>query len=338
MTSTDNDNVIHVFFGPEGGHRISTPSLRKETPIPPPPEDTTTPQKSDDPLADLYSAKEVATLFGMKIGRLRYWSRIDFLAPSARRGRRRYYTFQDLIGLRAAKGLIDKGVPLKEVRKSVEALRHALPKVVRPLAELRVIAEGHAMLVRDDSRTFEARTGQMVIDFRVDSLRDDVVRVLRYEPTAEDRRGAYEAYLEGCRLDEDPASYDAAEAAYLEALRLDPGLAHALTNLGNLCYRRGDEESAFRRYTEALDLDPNQPEALYNLGFMALDHDEHQMAVQHFEQALRCDPAFADAHFNLALTYETLGDKAAAKPHWEIYLRLEPKGEWAEVARRHLGE
>lgn len=327
----DDDNVIHVVFGPDGGHRVRTPPQPKPPPQQPPP------AERDDPLADLYTRAEVARLFGLTEGRLRYWDRTGLLRPSATRGRRRLYTFQDLIGVRTAKGLLERGVPLREVRRSVDALREALPRVVRPLAELRVIAEGHAMLVRDEGGTFEPQTGQLVLDFSVETLRSDVVRVLRREPTEQDRSQAYALYLEGCRLDEDPASFEQAEARYREAIRLDPSLSNAITNLGNLCYRRGDIGGAERAYRQALQVDPDQPEALYNLGFLHAERDEPQRAAELFARALASDPTFADAHFHLALALEVQGQQAEAKPHWRRYLELEPAGEWSEVARERLG-
>ena len=53
------------------------------------------------------------------------------------------------------------------------------------------------------------------------------------------RRSAYELYLEGCRFDEDPQTMERAAEAYVAALRLDPALSCAITNLGNLRYRIG---------------------------------------------------------------------------------------------------
>ncbi len=212
---SDDDTVIHVVFGPDGGYRLSAPTAPVVAAEKGPP------KERDDPLVDLYSRREVARLFGLTEGRLRYWDKTAFLEPSAKRGRRRYYTFQDLIGIRAAKGLLDAGFPLQEVRKSVDGIRAALPLVVRPLSELRVVAEGHAMLVRDEAATFEAKTGQLVLDFSVETLKHDVIRVLRRDPSPEDRQSAYDLYLEGCRLDEDETTYRAAEAAYRKALALD---------------------------------------------------------------------------------------------------------------------
>ncbi|MEM9070178.1 MAG: tetratricopeptide repeat protein [Myxococcota bacterium] len=331
---SDDDNVIHVVFGSDGGHRLRAPvepprSEPSET-VPPPPTDP------HDPLADLYARAEVARLFDITESRLRYWDKTDFLKPSAKRGRRRFYTFQDLIGIRAAKGLLDAGLPLQEVRRSVDAIRKALPRVVRPLAELRVVAEGHAMLVRDEGGTYEPQTGQLVLDFKVEALKKDVVRVLRRTPSPTDRQHAYALYLEGCRLDEDESTMDEAERCYREALRLDPALSNALTNLGNLAFRQGDISKAETLYGQALAIDPEQPEALYNLGFLHTDRDDHKAAVGFFRRALASDPHFADAHFHLALAHEMLGEARQARPHWQRYLDLDPHGEWRDIAEEHL--
>ena len=57
--------------------------------------------------------------------------------PSVRTaGGHHRYTFQDLVALKAAKRLLDAGVSLQRLRRSVRALRELLPTVTRPLAEL----------------------------------------------------------------------------------------------------------------------------------------------------------------------------------------------------------
>jgi len=337
----ERDNVIHVAFGRDGSHRRLAPPTQS------PPEARRTgtgavsadrkagpSRERPDPLADLYDRKEVARLFGMKEGRLRYWDRTGFIAPTARVGRRRLYSFQDLISIRAAHGLIEQGVPSRQVRISVEALRRALPRVVRPLSELRVVADGRSLVVQDQDGAFEPVTGQLVLDFRVDALRDDVVRLLRQPRSQEQRRAAYEYYLRGCRLDEDASCYDEAEAAYREAIRLDPSFANALTNLGNLRYRRGDLESAEALYRQALSLDAEQPEAHYNIGFLRFEEALFDDAIASFRQAVELDPSFADAHFNLALAIEEVGGDA--QECWSTYLALDPNGIWADIARQHL--
>lgn len=338
--SDDQDNVIHLSFDKDGNVRRRRAPAPDAAPGSDASVDGATQQgrRRDDPLADLYGRRDVARLFGLTESRLAYWDRSGFIQPSGRSGKRRFYTFQDLIGIRAAKELLDHGIPLQKVRRSVDALRSALPKVVRPLNELRVLADGPTVLVRNHDGAFEPTTGQLVLDFRVDSLREDVVRVLRGpQPDPHKRRSAYEHYLEGCRLDEDEATLARAEQAYRRALQLDPSLANAVTNLGNVKFRMGDVEGAEKLYRQALQLDGDQPEAAYNLGFLAYDRGDLEDAVAWFTKALEHDGAFADAHFNLAMAYQELGRPEAARPHWKSYLRLEPASAWADIARRHLG-
>lgn len=329
--------VIHVVFGRDGSYELHHPApIEPAEPRGAAADQGEAGPLQDDPLGDLYSTAEAARLFGVAESRLRSWARRGFLRPSAERGRRRFYTFQDLVGLRAAKGLLDAGISFREVKRSVEVMRELLPRVTRPLVELRVVADGQAMVVRDHQGSFEPLTGQRVLDFSVETLRTDVVEKLRREPTARESRSAYEAYLEGCRLDENEETYDAAEAAYLRALALDPSLGTAMTNLGNLAYRRGDAALAARRYRDALELDPGQPEALYNLGYLAQEAGDHAEAEVLLRTALKVDPSFADAYFNLGLVLRAAEREDEAREAWASYLELEPEGEWAPVARRHL--
>jgi len=323
--SSDRDNVIRVGFGADGKlTRAVTPEPAPSQPAPP----------RTDPRDGLYTVAEVARLFGFKPSRLRYWDRSGLLGPSARLRGRNYYTFEDLVSVRAAKGLLAQGVPLQQVRRSVDCLRQAFPDTSRPLSELRVMADGRTVLVQDDAGAYEAETGQIVLDFRVESLESDVVRLLHFDH--DDRARAYEHYLEGCRYDENERTFDEAEEAYKLALSLDPTLSNALTNLGNLEYRRNQIDEAEHYYRRALACDPEQPEALYNLGFLCFERDEIEQAILLFGQALESDPSFADAHFNMAMALEERGDCAAAHPHWLQYLALEPDGAWADIAQKHL--
>lgn len=325
--SSDRDNVIRVGFGADGKlTRASSPEPAPSQPAPP----------RSDPREGLYNVAEVARLFDFKPARLRYWHRSGLIGPSARMAGRNYYTFQDLVGVRAAKGLLEQGVPLQQVRRSVESLREAFPKTTRPLSELRVLADGRSVLVQDDAGTYEPTTGQTVLDFRIAGLESDVIRLLHFDH--DDRSRAYEHYLEGCRFDEHEDTYEQAEQAYQKALSLDPTLSNALTNLGNLEYRRDRPEVAEDYYRRALACDPEQPEALYNLGFVYFERDEVDEAILAFRAALESDPSFADAHFNLAMALEERDESPEARPHWQQYLVLEPEGSWADIAKAHLRE
>jgi tetratricopeptide (TPR) repeat protein len=176
----------------------------------------------------------------------------------------------------------------------------------------------------------------MVIDFEVGALRDDVVRVLRPRAANDRTRMAYELYLRASKLDESPETMDEAEQLYRDALQHDPGLAIVYTNLGNVRFRRGDEEQAEGLYQTALLLERTQPEAQYNLGYMKLHRGEPADAIPYFLGALESDAQFADAYFNLAMAYEQCAEPAQARRCWERYLEIEPDGTWADVARQHI--
>jgi tetratricopeptide (TPR) repeat protein len=328
-----SDKVIHVVFGPGGGR----------APGPPEPMGALGARSAPlliagmrEPVTDLFSGAEVARLLGLSAGRLRSLDRAGIVAPTGRRRGRRAYTFSDLIALRTAQGLLERKVRLRDVSRAVAALKQSLPKVTRPLAELRIVSDGQRLVVRSQEGSYEPLSGQMLLDLEVKDLRDDVVRVLRPAAGRERSRTAYALYVRASQLDEDPATMKEAESLYRQAIELDPWLAIAYTNLGNICFRKGEEADAEKLYRRALEIDGRQPEAQYNLGYLMLERGKAGDAVPYFLGAIGADPRFADAYFNLAMAYEGVGDAPHARPCWKHYLELEPSGTWAEIARKHL--
>lgn len=331
---SSDTKVIHVAFGPGGGRIDGEVDPREKDP----PSFLMPEPSGKEPVADVYTQTEVARLLGMTRGRLRSLDKAGIVSPSGRRRGRRAYTFSDLIALRAARDLLKGKVRLRDVSRAIKRIRQTLPRVARPLSELRIASDGMQVVVKTSEGAYEPNTGQMVLDFEVRQLHDDVVRMLR--PTAgKDRaRTAYELYLQASQLDENPETMEQAEALYRAAIKHDPWLAIVYTNLGNIRFRRGDEGQAERLYRCALEIEPAQPEAQYNLGYMMLHRGESETAIRYFTGAIESDSRFADAYFNLAMAYEQLGDTAAARTAWKRYLELEPTGTWAEIARQHLGE
>jgi DNA-binding transcriptional MerR regulator len=321
-----DDKIIHVVFG-KGGGRVP----QRETHAPAPEQ-----KVGREPLTDLFTRGEISRLLGLTPTRLRTLDRTGVVTPTGRRKGRRAYTFSDLIALRTAQTLLDQRVRLRDVTRAVGALKRTLPRVTRPLQELRIVSDGQRVIVRAHDGAFEPLTGQMLLDLEVKSLRDDVVRVLRPSAGRERARTAYELYLRASQLDEDPLTMDEAEKLYSRAVELDPWLAIAYTNLGNIRFRRHDLEGAERLYQRGLEMDPRQPEAQYNLGYVMLERGQPEAAIPLFHGAIETDPKFSDAYFNLAMAYEQIGETQKARPFWKSYIMLEPTGTWTEIARRHL--
>lgn len=104
---------------------------------------------------------EVVEIVGVSRRQLQYWALTELVRPSARtRGGHHRYTFEDLVALKAAKRLIDAGVSVQRIRKSLQQLQQVLPTVRRPLAELVLVATGDVVLVFREGTAFEAVTGQ----------------------------------------------------------------------------------------------------------------------------------------------------------------------------------
>ena len=322
---------------------------------------------SPDSVLELYSVPDAARLFGLTDSRLRYWIQTGFVRPSVRQGGRFYYTFADLVGIKAAVELLGAGVPQPAVRRALDTLRRALPARLDPRARLRVCCDGETLeVVEDDAPATRADSAQLVMAFAVSALGGQIAERLAAprepagpaviaagsgttpavrEPGAPapgegswgetepvEVRSAFRLFQDGCRA-EDEGDLAFAERCYRRALDLEPSLAAAHTNLGNLLYRRGDAAEARRAYERALDLEPDQPEARFNLANLLDEDGDTDMAVAELRAICSRHPAFADAHYNLGLLLYRLGGVGQARQHLSQYLGLDSSSEWASRAR-----
>lgn len=149
---------------------------------------------------------------------------------------------------------------------------------------------------------------------------------------------AYALYVRASELDETPATYDVAETLYRRAVHLDPLLAIAWTNLGNVRYWRGDTEGAMQIWQRALQVQPNQVEALLNMG-IAIDDalEDPEAAIPWYERVLAVDGKCDDAHVRIAECLDDVGKTDRARRHWRRYLELAPQGRYVPDARKALG-
>ena len=298
-----------------------------------------------------YTYAGAAKILDIVESKLRYWAQVGFVGPSSRRAGKPVFTFQDLVSVKAAKELVDRGFKAAEIRKALERVRESLPHVDRPLDRIRVAFDGDRLVVLDDGSAFET-TGQKVFAFGLAELRSAAQRVTEVrarsdagaaaaaDGAASAKRSAYEWFAEGTLREAagGPEADAAAESCYQQALAHDAGLAAAHTNLGGIAHRRGDAAEARAAFERALALDPDQAEARFNLANLILEGGDLELAVAEFRRVLQGAPDFADAHYNLAVTLERLGGRAQARAHLERYLSLEhdaasPTSPWAEQAR-----
>lgn len=306
-------------------------------------------------MIELYSIRDVSRILAVQDSRLRYWMQTGFVGPTVRKGGRFYYTFPDLVAVKAAKDLLATGMPLQRVRKNVDALRRALPGDAHPTSRLRVCCDGETVVALADDVAFQPISGQVVMAFSLPSFGEHVTATLAMpraaapEPAAvpaaiqdgptEANGGstAYRHFVEACAA-EDRGDSDTAEHLFRLAIELEPRMAAALTNLGNLMYRQGELHEARRLYERALEHDPAQPEARYNLANLLEDLGETELAIAELRRVCAAAPEFADAHYNLGIMLAQVGGTTQARQCLERYLELDATSDWAHHARSYLDQ
>jgi tetratricopeptide (TPR) repeat protein len=275
-----------------------------------------------------YTTQDVARLLSLTPAQIRSWTRAGFLTPArGPRGEPRF-AFQDLVLLRAAKGLMAARVPAASIRRSLKTLKQQLPRG-RALSELRITAEGDEIVARDGALAWEPDSGQVVLDFTTAQLAQRAAPMARRQAalarqadTALDAEGWFTLGLEL----EIGSSDQEARDAYRRALELDPHHADAHVNLGRLLQEAGRIGDAEGHYHAALTTNAEHATAWYNLGTVLEDEKQLKEAIGAYEQSIRADPKLADAYFNLSRLYERVGKRAAALRALSKYQVLTERG------------
>ena len=123
-----------------------------------------------------FSRLQVVNITGLSARQLNYWRRTGVIEPSSiTQGGHARYSFTDLIALKTVKQLLEQGVSLQKVRKSILALLQYLPLQQQPFSELKVIATGDVVLVFHQGVAMDAITGQEWI-LEVADLEKEIVK------------------------------------------------------------------------------------------------------------------------------------------------------------------
>ena len=116
-----------------------------------------------------FNTNTVVKITGLTVRQIDYWDRTHFIKPSLKEasgyGTSRLYSFIDLVQLKVAKTLIDKGVSLQKIRKAITYLKKNFPDIEKPLAEMRFLTDGETIFVLTSKKGVILDTlskGQMV--------------------------------------------------------------------------------------------------------------------------------------------------------------------------------
>lgn len=124
-----------------------------------------------------YNTKTVIKITRLTQRQVDYWDRTHFIKPSIKEasgyGTSRLYSFSDLVQLKVAKTLIDKGVSLQKIRKAITYLKKNFPDAKQPLAEMRFLTDGETIFVlTEDKKTIldTLAEGQMVFAIAIGEI------------------------------------------------------------------------------------------------------------------------------------------------------------------------
>ncbi len=128
-----------------------------------------------------FTAAQACQLTSCTPHQLRYWDKVGLITPSlqttdGRPGRRRIYSFRDLVGLRVVKSLLDNGLSIQRVRRAWDYLRRT-GDMDDHLASVRLVTDGQSIfaIARDDDELLDAlRQGQLAFFVKIDAIAADV--------------------------------------------------------------------------------------------------------------------------------------------------------------------
>jgi tetratricopeptide (TPR) repeat protein len=274
------------------------------------------------------STAELSKILGVSGERIRNWVRRGLVKPEATVEGVHYFAFRQVSWAKTLCDFAQAGVPPARIRRSLEQLRHWLPDVEEPLAQLAVLERDGQLLIRSEEGQLCELTGQGVFDFADEPVASTI------QATSGPSTAAHWFEL-GCEQEAAGRTQEAAHA-YRQALVLGGADARTCFNLGNVVYALGRPDEAIERYRQALEIDRSHVAAWNNLGNALAERGDRGEAVACFQRVLELNPQCPDAHYNLADALEEMGRRKEALRHWQAYARHDPSSPWGRYARQRL--
>ena len=134
-----------------------------------------------------FTAQQASRLTSCSAHQLRYWDKVNLVTPSiqstgGRPGRRRLYSFRDLVALRVVKSLLDNGMSVQRVRRAWDYLRRTADMDTH-LASVRLVTDGQTIfrVAQDEEELLDAlRQGQLAFFVAINeiavSVEEDITR------------------------------------------------------------------------------------------------------------------------------------------------------------------
>jgi tetratricopeptide (TPR) repeat protein len=265
-----------------------------------------------------YHVRDVATALRMSHRAIYGLVRSGFVKPVRGPRRQLQFSFQDILLLKMANGLIAAAIPRRRVTRAVAALRRQLPPEL-PLAGLRIRAVGNRVAVQSIANTWDAESGQGMFAFDVTSGAG-CIQVIDVTAPVTSGPDIERWFAEALSLEDSDAV--AARERYALIIAADDQHVEAYINCGRLLHVARDWKSAERLYRQGIAACETCATLFFNLAVLLEDQDRSDEAIAAYQRALQCNPDHSDSHHNLARLFDASGCVQHAIRHFNHYRHL----------------
>lgn len=117
--------------------------------------------------------------------------------------------------------------------------------------------------------------------------------------------------------------WEKAKAHYLRALKIRPGDAGVLNNLGLVLIELGDWQEADRIFNGLLKEGPDDPNLYYNLGLLEARQGKDKEAVAAFDRAVKLRPDYPAVYNQMGLIFIRRGNRTGACRFFNLALQVQ---------------
>lgn len=297
-----------------------------------------------DDVHRVYTPAMLSRLLEIPVTTIRSWEQAGLIRAVRRVFRLPYFDFQEVTSARKLHELVQSGVPISEIRNSLESMSELFGDVHRGLQQLTLLSQQPHVVYRDEHGPISPLSGQRLLDFpSEDSDQEEEhdhageTASLRLPVRADELpdKPPEQWFTDGCRLSDSGEAEQAIEA-FRECLRQIPGDPEANFQLADCLYRTGRIDGGMERLRMAIEFDPEFVEAWTQLGCLHAESGDPEQALSCLQTALAIHPDFPDAHWHCANLLEQLERADEAAVHWKTYLQFDQRGPWASDAQARL--
>ncbi|MEQ9111883.1 MAG: MerR family transcriptional regulator [Rhodospirillaceae bacterium] len=141
-------------------------------------------------VAESFSVSQAAKLSGVKKSMIDYLCRTEILVPTyptkgqRSRGRPRLYSFGDVVMLRVLRGLLESGISVARLKKSLQSLRKYHKEITpKSLPKKFLVSDGQNVYLKQKSKALETldNQGQFAFAFviPIESVKNEILNLAR---------------------------------------------------------------------------------------------------------------------------------------------------------------